>query len=42
MLQYGSFGPDDLPVQECLGCAPLDSDFGSTRKRSQSFSASNG
>jgi hypothetical protein len=29
LLKYGSYGPDVLTVQQCLECAPLDSDFGS-------------
>ena len=29
LLKYGSYGPDVRTVQECLGCTPLDSDFGS-------------
>jgi Putative peptidoglycan binding domain len=29
LIKYGSYGPDVLTVQECLGCEPLDSDFGS-------------
>jgi hypothetical protein len=29
LVKYGSYGPDVLTVQQCLGCKPLDSDFGS-------------
>lgn len=43
LLKYGSFGPDVLVVQECLGCRPLDSDFGSiTEEAVEDFQGDSG